>query len=227
MGLSIRVLLLLLTITAATSTSLFAQEADRETQVLKAESRLRPMITNWEEDNKTVVDPRLLRDLAGQLVHFTGIFGYSGNPKNVVEATKQLVASEQRLQALVNDQLTAVAKRQVTTKAFFARLAEDIGQTADAAGWQAMGPNAYVLSDYEKELPNAPLAVSIDGMQAGEFKKFRKFLLGPGSHKIFAEDGQSWSFSVDVPAERDSSRQATQQNTGTRSGRGRKSREQR
>lgn len=195
-----------------------AQDAERDAEVVLAEARLGPMLSDWERQHATTVDPRLLRELAGEFVHFTIIYAYPGNAPELVKRVTAASDDDTWLREITRAHLDGLSTSTPTVQSYFARLAEGVGETAEAAGWRTIVVNAYVLNDLSEALPDVPLGLSADGLPIESFRRHRMFLVGPGEHVIHTQDGRSWQFSVAAPAL--PATEPTIPQSGPRSGRG-------
>lgn len=172
---------------------------DRTVFVTKTENRVNPLIESWEVRNKTTVDPRLAREMAGEVVHFREIyaFDYSGASTRQPRENVMVKLNDDRwLQSLVHAQLSELALSEQQVESLFSRLARAVGHTAQQAGWPSHVANPYVLNDLRGQLSGGILLIS-EGLTQGEYKQNHKFLIGPGTHELKTSGGESFAFDVD------------------------------
>lgn len=157
-----------------------------------AEQRLAPFLAEWQSENVIVLDPRLLRELAGEFVHAQGIFTYGENAKH-----KKDFDDDKWLRSIVIKHLDSLKQSQSMITTFFALLGDDLNLDSERSGWPSTKINIYRLEDYVAGLPKGQyLLVSDELPHTLGFFAARRFLVGPGSHDIYDTNEKRLSFSV-------------------------------
>lgn len=178
---------------------LFSEAADdRTADATQAEARLRPILTDWQKAQWTTLDPRMLRELAGEFVHARTIFTHGEQP-----GSKRLrqFADDDWLAWIVEAYLSDLASSPRMVKTLFAGLGEGVGLDPERSGWPSTKVNSYMLRDFSGDLPHGSFLLTSDNLPSDDgYLANRKFIVGPGSHVILAKDGSNWSFDVEVPA---------------------------
>lgn len=179
-----------------------ANGESRDTAVATAETRLSPIIASWQEQHATTVDPRLLRELAGEYVHAQIILrlDYTKDPPQPNAKVEDAFTDDSWLSDVTHTHLTVLSQSPQETETFFSRLAAAVDIDAEGSGWPSVAINGYVLNDLSDQLPEAALLLISDQQPSSTYSRHRKFLVGPGKHVVRERDGASWEFTVSPPA---------------------------
>jgi hypothetical protein len=183
---------------STTSKPARAVGSDRDVVATEFERRVIPMVAAWEKRSRTIADPRLPREITGEVVHFREIFAfeYSSGSRQEKRAVMRNLANDDWLESPVQAFLDGLSRSRGQVESLFSRLAKRSGSSAEAAGWPSMVPSSYVLHDLAGQLSGEVLLIA-DGLAKRKYLPYHKFLVGPGTHELKTRSGERFAFDVD------------------------------
>ena len=116
--------------------------------------RVGDLIEDWESDRQINVDPRSAEHIANEAMHFIAIFGIdynaAGGPTEIPHVTSMIDDRDLIRQIIYGFLDDATDQNQI--KNIMERMANQIGKSAELAGWPGSGPNPYKFHNFEDQL---------------------------------------------------------------------------
>jgi hypothetical protein len=170
-----------------------AKAQDAQLSIQRIETMVKPVLSRWQVDRQILVDPRLVRVIAGGLWHFSEIYGWSGNDPGLQSRVTRLLSDEDDLYTVIDGFLEDCFSGDEIVSVF-ARAARAVGSSSEATGWPEKTPNGFVLVDFSGSVPKVPVTIISESLRSPDELVATGALVGAGEHEIVASDGRSWTF---------------------------------
>ncbi len=155
-----------------------AESEERRIEASVLLDRAKVAIATWSRRTVTLIDPRLIYEIAGAMDQFAIVYGSDKHLRQLVDS---LLGNQRQINQVVAEFLNEISNTR-EVRSVYARLASTIGSTARASGWQETQFNRY--GRVRLPIGSSPAVLVAPRNQGGKQIGGESLLLGFGTHLV-------------------------------------------